>query len=72
MMQVGDWVACRVYERKRKARNNGRVNQLLSNSKNLRMEGNNNELGFSTSSCSSAVTQISSNSDLDQEINSHL
>ncbi|KAL1539914.1 NAC domain-containing protein 83-like [Salvia divinorum] len=64
LMQVGDWVVCRLYQRKRKARS-------PSISKN--------ELGASVAqttsllpmspSCSSGITDISS-SDLDQEASS--
>ncbi|KAG8385006.1 hypothetical protein BUALT_Bualt04G0177300 [Buddleja alternifolia] len=59
MIQVGDWVVCRVYQRKRKTKNQGTNAQLANINKcrtlqgikgsdhmNLRMEGN-NELGFS-------------------------
>ncbi|KAK6155353.1 hypothetical protein DH2020_009601 [Rehmannia glutinosa] len=67
MMQVGEWVVCRVYQRKRKGRNHGTVNQIVANRKksqdlqgikgcdqvDLRMGGN-NELGFSSSSSSSS------------------
>ncbi|KAL3653874.1 hypothetical protein CASFOL_003555 [Castilleja foliolosa] len=51
MMQVGDWVVCRVYQRRRKAK--------LQN------------LGIGmaqTTSCSSEITEVSSNECLDQEV----
>ncbi|XP_057800544.1 NAC domain-containing protein 83-like [Salvia miltiorrhiza] len=57
-MQVGDWVVCRLFQRKRRPRNHS------NNSKN--------ELGVSiaqTTSCSSGITHISC-SDLDQEASS--
>ncbi|KAK4417932.1 NAC domain-containing protein 83 [Sesamum alatum] len=79
MMQVGDWVVCRVYQSKRKATSHGKVNQLPDSKKprimnNLRM-GDKNELGFSSaqtcssSSCCSGITEISSN-ELDEEASS--
>ncbi|PIN01702.1 hypothetical protein CDL12_25788 [Handroanthus impetiginosus] len=77
MVQVGDWVACRVYQWKRKARNQGTANQVANKNKNKkkpRTLQENNELGFSisqtsSSSCSSGITEISS-SELDQEASS--
>ncbi|KAI3463137.1 hypothetical protein Pfo_019800 [Paulownia fortunei] len=69
MIQVGDWVVCRVYQRKRKARNIGTVTQLVNSKKlqgirptdhmNLRM-GNNNETGFSISQEASSSSSSSS------------
>ncbi|KAH6811333.1 hypothetical protein C2S53_004487 [Perilla frutescens var. hirtella] len=74
MMQVGDWVVCRLYQReKRRPRNHGAV----ANSN--KSWGFKNELGHSfaettssssaSSSCSSGITEISS-SDLDEEATS--
>ncbi|KAL0377258.1 UNVERIFIED_CONTAM: NAC domain-containing protein 83 [Sesamum radiatum] len=85
MVQVGDWVVCRVYQRKRKARNQ-LANYIKKSSTlqgirtkdhmNLRM-GDKNELGFSSAqtcsssslSCCSGITEISCN-ELDQEASS--
>lgn len=83
-MQVGDWVVCRLFQRKRKARNDhGTINQLANSKKSRNLLGIsahdhmnlNHELGLSfaqtsPSSCSSGVTEIPSN-DLDQEASSH-
>ncbi|KAL0351181.1 UNVERIFIED_CONTAM: NAC domain-containing protein 83 [Sesamum radiatum] len=84
MMQVGDWVVCRVYQRKRKARN--QVANYIKKPRtlqgirtkdhmNLRM-GDKNELGFSSAqtclssiSCCSGITEISCN-ELDEEASS--
>jgi hypothetical protein len=71
MVQVGDWVVCRVYQRKRKARNHGTSNdhQLTDSRKsrtlrgvqagdhmNLRMGDCNNRMGFSVAQCSSSCS----------------
>ncbi|GFQ01099.1 NAC domain-containing protein 68 [Phtheirospermum japonicum] len=48
----GDWVVCRVYQRKRRARNH-----------------KSQDLGDQTTSCSSGITEVSSN-ELDQEASS--
>ncbi|KAL7106589.1 hypothetical protein ACP275_06G003200 [Erythranthe tilingii] len=67
MMQLGDWVVCRVHQRKRKARIHGKSRNLQMN---LRMEGK-NEMGVSfgqvSISCSSGITDTSTNEELDQE-----
>ncbi|PIN01794.1 hypothetical protein CDL12_25691 [Handroanthus impetiginosus] len=76
MIQVGDWVVCCVYQRKRKARNIGTVTRQVntdnSQHKQGRMPSDDVEMGFSVSqasSSSSGFTEISSN-DLDQEVSS--
>lgn len=60
LMQVGDWVVCRLFERKRRARNQGKKKYWDFK----------NELGLSsaetTSSGSSGITEVSS-CDLEQE-----
>lgn len=56
LMQVGDWVVCRLFERKRRARNHGKNESRISPAE-------------TTSSASSGITEISS-SDLDQEASS--
>ena len=58
LMQVGDWVVCRLYQRKRKARSHGAT---AYNSKGASVA--------QTPSCSSGITDVSS-SDLDQEASS--
>ncbi|XP_042014676.1 NAC domain-containing protein 83-like [Salvia splendens] len=65
LMQVGDWVVCRLYQRKRKARshvaaaNNSKVASVAQTTSFLPM----------SPSCSSGITDVSS-SDLDQEASS--
>lgn len=75
-MQVGDWVVCRLYQRKRRARNQTTLAKKSKKSWDFK-----NELGLelaqttsscsssSSSSCSSGITEISS-SDLDVEASS--
>ncbi|KAL3630868.1 hypothetical protein CASFOL_023852 [Castilleja foliolosa] len=55
MMQVGDWVVCRVYQRKRRARKCKSVNLGIAVAK--------------TTSCESGVTEVSTD-ELDQEASS--
>ncbi|GER38893.1 NAC domain protein [Striga asiatica] len=57
MVQVGDWVACRVYQRKTKSRNGVKSNKTEDLGVSLPQIG----------SCSSGLTEIMCN-DLDQEV----
>ncbi|XP_047964963.1 NAC domain-containing protein 83-like [Salvia hispanica] len=65
LMQVGDWVVCRLYQRKRKARSHGAT---AYNSKGASVAQTPSFLPMSLS-CSSGITDVSS-SDLDQEASS--
>ncbi|XP_042015694.1 NAC domain-containing protein 83-like isoform X2 [Salvia splendens] len=59
LMQVGDWVVCRLYQRKRKAR--GHVSVTVSKGASVAQT--------TSPSCSSGITDVSC-SDLDQEASS--
>ncbi|KAL6508147.1 hypothetical protein OROHE_021689 [Orobanche hederae] len=74
MIQVGDWVVCRVYQRKRKRRNQGRVDRVVAGGKksqNLGISFDKRNSAASLSSSSSppsssfcsGITEISSDND---------
>ncbi|KAK4483241.1 hypothetical protein RD792_010425 [Penstemon davidsonii] len=78
MMQVGDWVVCRMYQRKRKGKKHhgmvAKKPRILqgTDDENLGINGDRNELGLSfapdsSSLCSSGITDDISCNDLDQE-----
>ncbi|KAL6541389.1 hypothetical protein OROGR_010875 [Orobanche gracilis] len=62
MIQVGDWVVCRVYQRKSKRRNQGRVDQVVAGGKkpqNLVISFDKRNSAVSPSSSSSSSSSSS-------------
>ncbi|KAL8551465.1 hypothetical protein ACS0TY_000532 [Phlomoides rotata] len=80
MMQVGDWVVCRLYQRKKRGRHQGIINKLAKSKKSRissgimardPLIGGEDEVRASPSSCSSEITEVSYNDvDLDHEASS--
>lgn len=76
MMQVGDWVVCRLFQRKKRARNQGMIDKLAKSKKSRNSSrlhpliGGEDERRASPSSCSSEITEVSCYDNLDQEASS--
>uniref|UniRef100_A0A5B6YKA5 Putative NAC domain-containing protein 68 n=2 Tax=Davidia involucrata TaxID=16924 RepID=A0A5B6YKA5_DAVIN len=83
MVEMEDWTVCGIYQKKRKAKNHGAKTRLTNSNKSRNMGvirptimdfmmEDSTDLGPSrpSSSCSSGITEVSSNGSSDQEENS--